>query len=278
MKGIYECKVSVAKLEAHQQALGRSARAANQRLVATAAVILSVVLALIIALANQSVAELLVVGVIIGITGVFLSAFWFVSRRKTLRDITRRRVEPLRHILGALRDELLPTRKLELRYDLRDANDKEKMTWTETTDFGHAKIRYYDPWLRLQGVLADGTRFRLRMSSELKTKKGQVLHEKRWLNLKLGPPASRYSIDLAAEHFHLLVGTFDNDVALHASPVVLQIAIDQLRGAIVIKARREDQDFPADAVVGILRGTVNFLIEHGRELPEGEQREKLSFS
>ncbi|ACY18979.1 hypothetical protein [Haliangium ochraceum] len=271
-KGIFEHKISVAKIDAHREQLARRIRGARRRLGLISVLIIGFMLGMMPVLAAQSSDEFLVVGVIVGAVGVFLFGFYFLDRRRRQRDIARRRVEPLRQILGSLRDELLPTRKLELRYDLRDPDDREKMTWTETSDFGHAKIRYYDAWLRIQGVLADGTRFRIRMANELKTKKGRVLHEKRWLNLKVGPPESRYSIDQAAEHFHLLVSAFDNEAALHASPVVLQIAIDQLRGAIVIKARREDMDFPPEAVLGLLRGTVNFVIEHGNEPAEGEER------
>jgi hypothetical protein len=266
-KGVHSRRVSVAKIDAYVAELERFKRRGRAlRLLTSAGLVgfLSLVLAL---LAETAPLETLVVGVVFAGIAMLLFGFWFFSWRSTQKQIAARRVQPLCRIMTALHDDLLPTRKVRLRYDLRAPDHKQKMTWAETSG---AKVRYYDPWLRMRGMLAEGTRFRVRMSSELKTKKGRVLHEKRWLYLKLMPPAERYSIDQASEYFHLLVSAFDNEPALSGSAVVLQIAIDQLRGAIVIKARREDQDFRPEAVLGILRSTMNFLIAHGRGQPEQE--------
>lgn len=268
-KGIHYRRVSVARIGACIDDLQRYKRQGrNRRLLISAGVIGTMALLLGL-LALTGPIEALVVGVVFAGIGLLLFGFWFVSWRNTQKQIAARRVQPLCSILAALHADLIPTRKLRLRYDLRAPDDKQKMTWATSG----AKIRYYDPWLRLRGMLAEGTRFRVRMSSELKTKKGRILHEKRWLYLKLMPPADRYSIDQAAEYFHLLVSAFDNEPALRGSAVVLQIAIDQLRGAIVIKARREDRDFHPEAVLGILRGTMNFLIDHGRGHGRGQPGE-----
>jgi hypothetical protein len=266
-KGVHARRISVARIDRHIEELERFTREGRKRRLLTSVGMVGGILALIVLLALTAPVENVVVGVIFAAIALLLFAFWFVSWRTTQKQITARRVRPLCRILGALRDDLLPTRKLRMRYDLRAPNDKEKMTWAERSG---VKIRYYDPWLRLRGMLADGTRFRVRMSSELKTKKGRVMHEKRWLYLKLMPPGERYSIDQASEHFHVLVSAFDAEPALSGSAVVLQIAIDQLRGAIVIKARREDLDFRPEAVLGILRGTMHFLIDHGRPQPDAE--------
>jgi hypothetical protein len=265
-KGVYSRKFSTAKIDAYIAELELYQRRGRmQRLLISAGLVgaLGLLLGL---LALTGVIEALVVGVVFAAIALLLFGFWFFSWRSTQKQIAVRRVQPLCSILTALHDDLLATRKLRVRYDLRAPDHKQKMTWQTSG----AKIRYYDPWLRLRGTLAEGTRFRVKMSSELKTKKGRVLHEKRWLYLKLMPPAERYSIDQAAEHFHELVSAFDNEPALSGSAVVLQITIDQLRGAIVIKARREDQDFRPAAVLGILRGTMHFLIDHGRGQPDQE--------
>lgn len=265
-KGVHVRRISTARIDAHIAELQRFQRQGRTRRLLIS-VCLIAVLAALLALLYVIAPEALVVGVVFASIGLLLFAFWFFSWRNTQKQIAVRRVQPLCRILAALHDDLMPTRKLRMRYDLRAPDHKQKMTWAETSG---EKVRYYDPWLRLRGMLADGTRFRVKMNSELKTKKGRILHEKRWLYLKLMPPESSYSIDQAAEHFHLLVSAFDNEPALSGSAVVLQIAIDQLRGAIVIKARREDQDFRPDAVLGILRGTMHFLIDHGREQPGQE--------
>jgi hypothetical protein len=270
MKGVYVRRISTAKIGASVQGLEQwTLRAKRTRLI-TLSLVVGLTAGVLAVLNLVAPPDVGVIAVVFATIGLLLFGFWFFSWRTAQKEIAARRVRPLCTILAALRDDLLPTRKLRMRYDLRAPNHKEKMTWTQTSDHGHAKIRYYDPWLRLKGMLADGTRFRVRMNSELKTKKGRVLHEKRWLYLKLMPPADRYSIDQAAEHFHLLVSAFDNEPALSGSAVVLQIAIDQLRGSIVIKARREDQDFKPEALLGIMRGTVGFLIAHGRGAPDAE--------
>jgi hypothetical protein len=271
-KGVYARRISVAKIGAYIEELEHYKRHKRfQRLLVSAGVVGSIALMLGLLIVTRPEPPekpvALVVGVVFAGIGLLMFAFWFVSWRNTQKEIAARRVQPLCSILSALRDDLLPTRKLRVRYDLRAPDHKQKMTWAETSG---AKVRYYDPWLRLRGMLADGTRFRVKLNSELKTKKGRVMHEKRWLFLKLMPPADRYSIDQAAEYFHLLVSAFDTEPSLRGSAVVMQIAIDQLRGAIVIKARREDQDFRPAAVLGILRGTMNFLIDQGRGQPGQE--------
>jgi hypothetical protein len=276
-KGVYARRISVAKIDAYIDELERYKRQTRfQRLLVSAGLVggIALMLALLIITKPPDPEKpvALVVGVVFAGIGLLMFGFWFVSWRNTQKQIAARRVQPLCNILAALHDDLLATRKLRVRYDLRAPDDKQKMTWQTSG----AKVRYYDPWLRLRGTLAEGTRFRVRMSSELKTKKGRIMHEKRWLYLKLMPLADRYSIDQAAEYFHLLVSAFDNEPALSGSAVVLQIAIDQLRGAIVIKARREDQDFRPAAVLGILRGTMNFLIDHGRGQGPGQPGEEVT--
>lgn len=269
-KGVHYQRVSAAKIDAYVAELERyKRRGRSLRLLTSVGLVtfLTLVLAL---LAATAPVETLVVGVVFAGIALLLFGFWFFSWRSSQKQVAARRVGPLCRIMSALHDDLSPVRKVRLRYDLRAPDHKQKMTWAETSG---AKVRYYDPWLRMRGTLVEGTRFRVRMSSELKTKKGRVLHEKRWLYLKLMPPEDRYSIDQASEYFHLLVSAFDNEPALSGSAVVLQIAIDQLRGAIVIKARREDQDFRPEAVLGILRGTMNFLIANGRGQPEQQEVE-----
>ena len=270
MKGVYVRRISTAKIDASVQGLELWTQRAKRTRMITLALVVGVTTGGIALLNLFAPPGASVIAVVFSTIGLLLFGFWFFSWRTAQKEIANRRVRPLCTLLAALRDDLLPTRKLRMRYDLRAPNHKEKMTWTQTSDHGHAKIRYFDPWLRLKGMLADGTRFRVRMNSELKTKKGRVLHEKRWLYLKLMPPGDRYSIDQAAEHFHLLVSAFDNEPALAGSAVVLQVAIDQLRGSIVIKARREDQDFKPEALLGIMRSTVAFLIAHGRGAPDAE--------
>lgn len=267
-KGVYTRRLSVAKIDAYVDELDRYKRRGRYQRLLTSAGLVGFIALLLVLLFLTAPPETLVVGVVFAGIALLLFGFWFYSWRNTQKQIAARRVQPLCSILTTLHEDLLTTRKLRVRYDLRAPHHKQKMTWAETSG---AKVRYYDPWLRLRGMLAEGTRFRVKMSSELKTKKGRIMHEKRWLYLKLMPPASRYSIDQAAEHFHELVSAFDNEPALSGSAVVLQIAIDQLRGAIVIKARREDQDFHPAAVLGILRGTMHFLIDHGREQPGQEE-------
>lgn len=270
MKGVYVRRLSTAKIDAAVQGLEQWTVRSRRTRMLTLLLVVGFTAGGIALLGVVAPPGASVIAVVFSIIGMLLFGFWFFSWRTAQKEIAARRVRPLCTILGSLRDDLLPTRKLRMRYDLRAPNHKEKMTWTQTSDHGHAKIRYYDPWLRLKGMLADGTRFRVRMNSELKTKRGRVLHEKRWLYLKIMPPAELYSIDQAAEHFHLLVSAFDNEPALSGSAVVLQIAIDQLRGSIVIKARREDQDFKPEALIGILRSTVSFLITQGRGAPDAE--------
>ncbi|HWN67841.1 MAG TPA: hypothetical protein VNM90_09380 [Haliangium sp.] len=271
-KGVYSRRISVARIGAYINELEQYTRRTRlQRLLVSAGVIgtIALLLALLVMTRPEPPEKpvALVVGVVFAALGLLMFSFWFFSWRATQKQIAVRRLQPLGRIVTALREDLLPTRKLRVRYDLRAPNHKQKMTWAQTSG---EKVRYYDAWLRLRGMLAEGTRFRVKMNSELKTKKGRIMHEKRWLFLKLMPPAARYSIDQAAEHFHELVSAFDQEPALSGSAVVLQIAIDQLRGAIVIKARREDQDFRPEAVLGILRGTMHFLIKHGREQPGQE--------
>lgn len=270
MKGVYVRRLSTAKIDASVRGLERWTHRARRTRMITLFLVVGLTAGGIALLGVVAPPSASVIAVVFSTIGLLLFGFWFFSWRTAQKEIAARRVRPLCTILGSLRDDLLPTRKLRMRYDLRAPNHKEKMTWTQTSDHGHAKIRYYDPWLRLKGMLADGTRFRVRMNSELKTKRGRVLHEKRWLYIKIMPPADRYSIDQASEHFHLLVSAFDNEPALSGSAVVLQIAIDQLRGSIVIKARREDRDFKPEALIGIMRSTVGFLIAHGREQPDTE--------
>jgi hypothetical protein len=265
-KGVHARRISAAKIDAFIDELELYKRRGRMQRLLISAGLVGVLGLLLGLLAMTGAIEALVVGVVFAAIALLLFGFWFFSWRNTQKQIAVRRVQPLCSILTALHDDLLPTRKLRLRYDLRAPDHKQKMTWQTSG----AKVRYYDPWLRLRGTLAEGTRFRVKMSSELKTKQGRILHEKRWLYLKLMPPGERYSIDQAAERFHELVSAFDNEPALSGSAVVLQITIDQLRGAIVIKARREDQDFRPAAVLGILRGTMHFLIDHGREQPGQE--------
>jgi hypothetical protein len=114
-------------------------------------------------------------------------------RRVTTHALRQRRLTWLDALLVSLRDDLAPTGKLRVRYGVRPIETSLNAVKSTKSSAGNTKRYYCDRWLRVRGALADGTRFRIRVQSAAKRKKGQTLREQSTLILEVTPPAGRYA-------------------------------------------------------------------------------------
>jgi hypothetical protein len=125
---------------------------------------------------------------------VFLFAVFtwdFQRSRGATHALLLRRVAFLDALLRRLRDDLAPTEKLRVRYHERPLDSSLHEVKSTKSSAGNTKTYHRSRWLRVRGTLADGTRFRMRLQSASKRKKGQTLRAQSALILEVTPPPHR---------------------------------------------------------------------------------------
>ncbi len=207
------------------------------------------------------------------IGGVIAVAVYGAKRGKVKR--AREKAAFARELHDRLSDELHPRRPVILDFDLRHYDETSKRVWSGRSSAGNQKHKYSDKWLRYRAVLADGTRLDIVRQAGVKTKKGNVIKEKRRLLLELTPNPRRYALALLKQErpakrlrarLEAATGAFHNDPEeFHAR---VQGAGDALR----VKVTQEDAPILAGEVVTIVEEVVRFLQElRGPKVAEEER-------
>lgn len=177
-------KVSVAGIDRYLAGLRKEVRASARHLLLFQVVYFLALLGLF---------ALLVVPLTIGaFVVVFLAGMFtwrFYRGRGAAHDLLVARAAFLDALLHKLRDELAPTEKLRVRYHVQPVEGWLSQVKSTRSAAGNTKTYHRSRWLRVRGMLADGTRFRIRLQRATKHKKGQVLREQSALILEVTPPA-----------------------------------------------------------------------------------------
>jgi hypothetical protein len=86
-------------------------------------------------------------------------------------DVEDRRYRLLGGLLGLIGQDIRPEQPVSVRLDLRPVSDPAKLV--SQGKAGELDVKQYvDPWLSVNGKLADGTSFRLGMIERLRTRSG----------------------------------------------------------------------------------------------------------
>lgn len=118
---------------------------------------------------------------------------WAVDRRRrAIHDLRQARQIFLDALLQRLRDDLAPTEKVRVRYHELPVDDSLHQVRSKKSSAGRIKTYHRSQWLRVRGVLADGTRFRIKLQRAAKQKRGQTLRQHSALVLEVTPPAGCY--------------------------------------------------------------------------------------
>lgn len=181
-------KVSVARLDRYLARLRQQVRRSARHLLLFQ---VSYFLGLLSAFALF--ARLLAFGAIPLAFVTVLLTWGFYRRQVTTHELRQRRLTWLDALLRSLRDDLAPTEKLRVRYGVQPSDSRLNAVKSTKSSAGNTKRYYRDRWLRVRGMLADGTRFRIRMQSAAKSKKGKILREQSTLFLQVTPPAGRHA-------------------------------------------------------------------------------------
>jgi hypothetical protein len=180
-------KVSVAGIDRYLAGLQQEVRRSARRLLLVRVVYfgglasLGVLLAILVWFAALPI----VIGV------VFFT--WVFYRGAVARHaLVQRREAFLGALLRRLRDDLAPTEKLRVDYQVQPLDALLHAVRSTKTSAGNLKTYYRHRWLRVRGTLADGTRFRMRLQRAAKSKRGEVLREQSAMILEVRPPAGSY--------------------------------------------------------------------------------------
>lgn len=186
MHPTHTSKIAVDQLDQYRDGLRQQVRrSARDLLLFRVLYVLSLV-----GLTALGIAVLQFGGIIAGIF-IGLLSWSFYRRQVKAHEIREHRLTWLAALLGTLHDDLAPTAKLRVRCDLQPSDSWLHKVRSTKSSAGNNKTYYRNRWLRVRGMLADGTRFRIRVQSAVKSKKGQILHEHSALILEVTPPAQR---------------------------------------------------------------------------------------
>lgn len=198
-----------------------------------------------------------------GVIGAVIAGVVYATKRGKIKR-AHEKVAFARELHDRLADELHPRRSVILDFDLRHYDEASKKIWTGRSIAGNPKHKYSDKWLHYRAVLADGTKLDIVRQAGVKTKKGNVVKEKRRLFLELTPNPRRYALALLKQErparrlrarLEAATGAFHNDPEeFHAR---VQGAGDTLR----VKVTQEDAPILAQEVVTIIEEVVRFLQE-----------------
>lgn len=196
MHHTHTSKIAVKKLDRYRDGLRQQVRrSARDRLLLLVFHALGLLIVLVLGLAWITYGGL-VAAIVIG-----LLSWGPYRRRVTAHELLQRRLTWLDALLRTLHDDLAPSEKLRVRYDLQPSDSWLHKVKTTKSSAGNPKAYYRSRWLRVRGMLADGTRFRIRVQSAAKSKKGRIIREQSALILEVTPPAHRLArTDSPAPH------------------------------------------------------------------------------
>lgn len=180
-------KVSVAGIDRYLAGLQQEVRRSARRL-------LLVRLAYFLGLAGLGVllAILFWLAALTIVIGVVFFTWVFYRGAVARHVLVQRREAFLGALLRRLRDDLAPTEKLRVQYQVQPLDGLVHAVKSTKTAAGNLKTYYRHRWLRVRGTLADETRFRMRLESAAKSKRGEVLREQSTMILEVRPPAGSY--------------------------------------------------------------------------------------
>lgn len=181
-------KVSVAGIDRYLDGLRREARRSARTLLLVGAGYLLALAGLCALLASATglVVALVVTFFVLYITYVFYLA------QVAAHKLVKRRAAFLAALLHRLRDELAPVEKVRVRHQVQPLDPLLHVVKSTKSSAGNLKTYYRHCWLRVRGVLADGTSFRMRLQSAAKSKRGEVLRERSAMVLVVIPPMRGY--------------------------------------------------------------------------------------
>ncbi|MEZ4236815.1 MAG: hypothetical protein R3F59_11805 [Myxococcota bacterium] len=150
-------------------------------------------------------------------------------------------------LMDALQDDLHPKRKVEVALDLAGYDQPAKRTWSGRSKHGNTKHRYEDRWLDLRAKLVDGTRLQVVRRADVKTRKGSVMKEKRWVSLRI-QPARQVRFEAAAVEAAALEAAA---AAFHDPPEGLVVRVSDTERGVRIRVMQLDAPILADEVVAL---------------------------
>ncbi len=183
------------------------------------------------------------------------------AKRKTAK------VDFLADLVDGLKDELHPDKKLDLRFDLRQYDETDKITWSGYSTHGNRKYRYTDKWLRLKVTLADHTEVTIVRQRGLKERKGSLMKEKRRLFLTVNPDMRRYDI-YGKNHDRLEKGLEVAALAhFHDPPEDFSAKLGAEVGEFRVKVTQLDAPILPEEVVALVTEMVHYLATKRIDLP-----------
>lgn len=176
------------------------------------------------------------------------------------------RLDFVQTLCDALRPEIRPGSRLKLQYDDAATDTYGNVARTARSAAGNTKLYYKHRWMRLSGALPDGSRFYIGRKAFMKSKKGGIVRDFRYLSVRLQMPAGaklpsgtalnglrRLVRAAAAEHFH------NPPEEIHVHPHLAD-------GALRVKIVQHDAEFRADEVIAILEALLRFGYQHAKRV------------
>ena len=188
MEPIRKHKVAVAKIDRYLAGLRQEVRRSARTLLLVRVAYALALVAICVLLARPF-------GIIVGFMAAFVAAFftWVFYRGQVARHVlVQRRETFLGALLRRLRDDLAPAEKLRVRYEVQPLDELLHGVKSAKSSAGNLKTYYRHRWLRVRGMLADRTQFRMRLQSAAKSKRGVILREQSTMRLEVIPPMDGY--------------------------------------------------------------------------------------
>ena len=122
------------------------------------------------------------------------------------------------------------------------------VTWEGRSAHGNRKFRFDDRWLDLRGWLVDGTRIKIRRSSDAKTRKGTLVKLKRRADIALRLPDGVPTPDASAVEFAALEAVAN---VFHDPPEGLRVSAEPIDGELKVKVLQLDAPILVDEVIAL---------------------------